>query len=475
MQFPRSFTPSLPSLGLSEDEKQLIATLESLGYASRWDMLLAESYYLGTVVVQNLRIAVPKELEFLIPVMGWPRMAVDPYVERLSADCFRRAGATDGDQHLMDAMDANGFGAEQSVAFADALTLREAFWMVGSPAESGGAPLVTVESPLNMTVQWDLRGTAPRAGWQIYSDEDGTRRAALVRPGVTVHLATNDRGEWVIVNRDEHSFDFVPIVRMANKPRTTNRDGYSEITPELRWLTDAACRTMLGLEVARELYSVPQKAVLGATEDAFVKSDGTQASVWETYITKTLGLERDENGELPQLFQFQAYDPSVFTKLIDMYASQAAGIVGALPQNMGLYTTGNPISSESVVAQESTRDRRAVRMQSQFTPPLCELAKMVVRFENGGDLPSEYERLTLDWDPVTMPTPGVTADAITKQIAAGAIPATSDVTLRELGYSARDRVRLEQDRAQADGEALSRAILGAATGEGGASGSANGQ
>ncbi len=407
--------------------------------------------------MQNLRIAVPAELEFLNTIVGWPAMAVDPYVERLGVDCFRVPTATDGDADIADMMAANGFAAEQTLAYTDALSMGRAYWAVGSPLEKGGAPQITVESPLNMSVEWDLRGYSPTAALQEYWS-NGRRHAALIMPFETIHLATDDNGQWVVADRDKHGFDFVPVVRMANRPRTHNRDGRSEITLPMRSITDAACRTLLGLEVARELYSVPQRAVLGAAEDAFVKSDGTPASAWDTYITKTLGLERDENGDLPELHQWQAYDPSVFTKLLDWYASAMAGMVAADPRDMGLYTQGNPASAEAGQVGENRRDRRAVKMQDQFGLPLSRVAQMGIRFQNKGVLPKEFERLSADWNPVSMATPAVTADAVTKEIAALAVPPTSDVVLKRLGYSAVDRQRLEQDRKREDGRQAARAI-----------------
>lgn len=458
LTFPRSTIPTLPLLGLSEDEQRLIQTLQSRGIADRAEMAITEAYYLGLQIIANLQIAVPPELEFLRTLVGWPAMAVDPYVERLQADCFRLTRATDGDQTLMDIMDANGFASEQSLAYTDALAMRRAYWMLGSPTESGAAPVITVESPLNMSVLWDMQGREPRAAMQEYFAEDGTRRGAVLVPGKTIQLGTDDNGQWVVADRDEHDFDFVPVVQMANRARSNNRGGRSEISNALMSIVDSACRTLLGLEVAREIYSTPQKAILGATEDAFVKSDGSTASVMETYVTKVLGLERDENGDLPELFQWQAYDPAVFTKLIEMYAAQASGIVAATPQDLGLYTDGNPASADQVVAMESRRDRRAIRMQNEFGTPLVRVGQMAMRFENNGRLPTEYERLAVDWNPVTMDTQVATSDAVTKEISAGSVPPTSDVVLKRLGYSAVERARLEQDRKREDGRQAARAI-----------------
>ena len=461
-RFSSSVIPNLPLLGLSEEEQDTIRTLQEIAGKSRAQIQLTEAYYLGEQVIRNLRIAVPKELEFLRTIVGWPAMAVDPYVERLHADSFRVANATDGDQHLLDLMEANGFGAEQTLGYTDALSMGRAYWMVGSPTETGDAPLVTVESPLNMAVLWDLRGYEARAAMQEYVDDD-RRRGALIMPGKTVHLAQDDDGQWVVADRDDHGFDFVPVVRMANRARTNNRDGRSEISPAIMSITDAACRTLLGLEVARELYSVPQKIILGATESAFQKADGTPKAAWDTYITKILGLERDENGDVPEIKQLEAYDPSVFTKLLDWYASAMAGMVAAPPQDLGLYTDGNPASAEAGVVSESRRDRRAVNMQHGFGPQLVKVAQMALRFENAGKLPAEYERLAVDWTPVTMETPAVTSDAISKQVKAGAVPPTSDVTLKRLGYSAVERQRLDQDRRREDGRKAAQALAASLT------------
>lgn len=464
MSFQTSVIPTLPLLGLDESEKRLIQQLRRQYQRTAPTMALTEEYYNGEQAIKNLRIAVPEELEEnLRTIVGWAAMAVDPYVERLNVDCFRQVNATDGDEYLMAMMEANNFASEQSLAFTDALSMGPSYWVVGSPETRGDAPVVTVESPLNTAVLWDLRGTSPRAMMQEYLSDDGRRRGALLAPGKTVHLAQNDNRDWVVVDRDDHGFDFVPVVRMANRPRTNNRSGSSEITPALRSIIDDACRTLLALAVARELYSVPQKAILGATEAAFTKADGSLASTLETYITKVLGIERDENGEIPTLHQFTAYDPSVFTKILDWFASSAAGQVAALPQDMGLYTQGNPASADAGLVADDRRNRRARRMQRQFAGPLTDVAKMMVRFDNRGKLPEGYDRLAVDWSPVEMFSPSLMSDAITKEINVGAVPATSDVVLKRLGYSAVDRARLQQDRGADDARQLARGITNALT------------
>lgn len=458
MRFPLRSLPALPNLSLSQDERDLVERLNAKLIDRQPRMFLSEAYYLGEQVIKNLRIAVPEELEFLRTIVGWPALAVDPYVERLSIDGFRLPRATDADESLGDLAVEIGLDSLLPLALTDALSIGRGYWFVGSPTESGAAPDVTVESPMNVAVEWDLRGTTPQGVWQTYW-KDGRHHGALVLPRRTLHLAVDDGGTWKLVDRDDHDFDFVPMVRMPHMPRTNARGGRSAITPAIRSTTDSACRDLLALEVAREIYSVPGVTLLGASEADFQNTDGTAKSAWEAYITRYNAIERDEHGDTPTIHQAQVYDPSVFTKVLDMRASQMGSMVAAPPQDLGLYTQGNPTSAESGEVQEKRRNRRAKLMQKQFGPNVVALMQMVLRFQNGGRLPEQYRRMSADWYDVDEVPLGTASDAISKQVAAGSVPPTSDVVLKKLGYSAVERARLTQDRSGDDGRATAQAIV----------------
>lgn len=459
MQFPSLIMPMLPRLLLSDDERAMVERLNAKLVEREARMLLSEAYYLGAQVIDNLRIAVPKELEFLRTIVGWPALAVDPYVERLAVDGFRLPNATDADGGLADLATEINLDGLMPLAITDALSIGRGYWFVGSPTEPGDVPDVTVESPMNVAVEWDLRGTTPLGAWTSYW-RDGRRHGTLMMrdPGRTLHLAVNDKGTWELVDRDDHDFNFLPIVRMPHMPRTNARGGRSAITPAIRSTADSACRDLLALEVSREIYSVPGVTLLGAAESAFQNTDGTAKSAWQAYVTRFRALERDDDGNLPEIHQAQVYDPSVFTKVLDMRASQMASMVAAPPQDLGLYTQGNPTSADSGAVMEKRRNRRAKLMQKQFGPDAVSLMQMVLRFQNGGQLPAEFRRMTTDWVEVDEVAIGTASDAIAKQVSAGAVPATSDVTLKRLGYTAVERARLAQDRAADDARNMALAM-----------------
>lgn len=445
---PVATIPTLPLVNLSLSELGLIRRLQARAQVDRSEMELCDRYYRGEQIVQQLGIALPKELQHIRKIVGWPRIAVDPYVERLAVDGFRLKGATDSDQDLHDRWVANGLDAEQSLAFTDALSFRRSYWTVGTNPD-GGPARICAESPLNISVLYGTDGRTPVAALQSYYVDDD-QHAALYVPNETVQLVIQPGGDWQVVHRDMHNFGRVPVVRMANRPRTNYRDGYSEITPELRNVVDSAIQQLVNLAVGGELYALPRVAILGATESDFQDAQGRPKTAWETYITKLLALERDEEGNIPTIHQLTAYDPAVFTKVVEHHASQAAGILAAAPQDLGLYTDGNPTSAEAAAVYDARRDRRARTMQATFGVALVEVMQLGLRFENGGRLPAEFERMFADWADPSIETPGVTADAVTKYVAAGVLPARSDVTLKRARFSAVERARIAQDWAEQD-------------------------
>lgn len=462
-RFSPTSIPSLPSITLSEDERQLIGYLQSKCTSDRSNMVLTKAYYRAAQSIDNLKIAIPDELAIkLRTLVGWARIPVDPYVERLHVEGFRLPGETDVNETLGDIWAASGMDAEFPLATKDALSMGRGYFLVGSGAEAGDPPRITVESPLSMAVQWDVTGRRAEAALQTYT-EDEQSRAALYLPDRTIYIGQNERHEWELVDIDVHNFGYVPVIRMANDEDSDNRNGYSEITPSLMSIIDSACRRLMGLEAASELYSTPRELIMGASAEDFQNPDGKVRKAWDAYVTKMRVLERDEDGNVPEYKQSVAYDPSVFTKVIEMYASQAAGEARALPQELGLYTDGNPISIESLNAMDTMRNRRALLKQRTYGVAVVEVAQTALRFQNNGALPREFARVAVDWMPPELASLAQLADPLSKLIGAGSIPATSDVTLKRASFSAVERAQLEKDRGEQVPNDIVAALQNAAT------------
>jgi hypothetical protein len=444
-QFTPTSIPTLPSLSLTDDEKALIAHLQTRADNARVDMELTNSYYMASQRIKNLDIAIPQELaDKFTTLVGWARVAVDPYVDRLHVEGFRLPGQTQADETLGQVWALNGLDAEESLSYTDALAMRQAWWLLGTDPDMD-VPRVTVESPLNVAAQWATDGRSLRALLQTYT-QDEQNRAALMLPNRTIHVAQDSNRRWELVDVDAHNFGYVTAVRMANRPRTDNRDGSSELSAAHMTLIDSACRRLMGLEASSELYSVPRMLIQGASAEDFQDSNGKARKAWDAYISKINFLENNEEGEQPQVKQLTTYDPSTFTKVIEMYAAQYAGMVNALPQDLGLYTEGNPPSVEAIDAMESRRNRHARTMQQTFGVAHVQVQQMAMRLMHSGRLPEQYRRIEVDWVPPELLSFTAAADAVQKLTTAQVLPTRSDVVLKRLGFSAVERAQIALDR-----------------------------
>lgn len=470
---PAVSAPALPSLTLSPDEASAASTLAARLFAARPHLELCGHYYDGMQRMQDLGLSIPPQLKGLRTVVGWPAIGVDALVNRAIVEGFRYPGATDVDGDLMGIWQANDLDNESMLAILDAVVYGRAYGVAGTGGQdTAGEPLVTFESPLHMIATFDVRTRQVNAALHLYTDPHvgsqtyGAELAALYLPGKAVHMTRGagigSPGAWTVIERDVYTgalAGIVPVVRMVNRQRLASREGASEIRGSWMNTVDSACRTLLGIEVAREFHVAPRKYALGVTEEAFQAPDGTPRSAWDTYLNKVWMLERDENGELPTLGQFPGADPQGYVKILDTYSALMAGEMGVPSHMLGMHPDGNPASADAIRSGYEELTTRARAKQVCLSSALESLMRLALLVRDGRVPPQAY-RLETDWrDPAPQTLSG-TSDAIAKQIAAGAVPATSDVTLKRLGYSAVERARLADDRTAEQGQSMLAQIAG---------------
>ena len=449
-------TPTLPLLGLSDDELQILTMLRSDLLSQRFRLELLDAYFNGEQMVRDLGISIPPQLKTLHTVIGWPRIGVEALEQRLDLEAFRWADGSDASD-LEEIAEANDWFDEASLGHLDALTYGREYVTVGTGDMADAPPLVTFESPLDMTLAWDarlrlatsaLRECQDRYGYGLSPEE---RLVTLNLPMQTIH-AVEVNGGWEVIDRDQHNLGVVPALRMANRQRTGDRIGRSEITPEVMSITDAACRRLMGIEVAAEFFGAPQRYILGASESAFQDAEGNAKSAWETYIGRVLALERDEDGNVPTVGAFTAHDPSGQTKIIDLYARIMATQLGLPPHMLG-YTSDNPASADAIRSSEGMLVKKAERRIRRFGATHRDAMRLALWVRDGEPPPKE-RRIEAVWRNPATPTIAAQTDAAVKLAQAGVVPADSDVLLEMAGFTEDQRRRIAADRRRAQGNAL---------------------
>lgn len=445
--------PTLPLTFLSDDELSLLTALRTDLLSCRFRLELLDAYFNGEQIIRDLGISIPPQLKGLHTVIGWPRIGVESLEQRLDLEAFRWADGADSSD-LEEIAESNDLYDEASLAHLDALTYGREYVAVGS-GEAGDPPLITFESPLDMTMFWDARLRMATAALRE-SVEDGVRIVTLYLQDQTVYAAETTDG-WEVFDRDIHNLGMVPVLRMANRQRTADRVGKSEITPEVMSITDAACRRLMGIEVAAEFFGAPQRYILGASESAFQDAEGNTKSAWETYIGRVLALERDENGDVPTVGAFTAHDPSGQTKIIDLYARIMASQLSVAPHVLG-YTSDNPASADAIRYADNAQIKKAERRIRRFSATHRDAMRLALWFRDGEPPPKE-RRIETVWRNPATPTIAAQVDAVTKLVQTGILPADSDVALEMAGLTEDQRRRVTIERQRTAGAAAGSQLM----------------
>ena len=390
-----------------------------------------ERYYEAQVKLKDLGIGLPPGMGKLKAAVDWPKVIIDTVAERIQIK-----GVTHSDFALNEWIQS--FVNEQNViteidfAIKDSMIYGVGFLMIHSGDVASGEPdvLVSSESPSMMTAEWDSRtGKITSAlrlipGKESYSMHDGY---VLMTEDSTTTF--DKHGE--VIHVDNHGMGRVPVVRIANLARSSAVWGKSDITPAIRYLTDAAIRTIVAMEVSREFFSSPQRWILGADESLFTDEDGNQIPAWESFIGRYLAIDRDEDGNLPQIGTFAASSPEPYLAILDTLAQQCAS-AGSIPDSyLGQNKQSIPSSADAIRVRENALVSKIGAKIPTIKTSIQEVFNIIFTFVG---IPVD-EPVQVSMASPNTPTPASTADMITKLIQVGAFSATSDFVYESLGLS----------------------------------------
>lgn len=399
-----------------------------------------DAYYEGEQRLEQLGLAVPDDLRQFTTIVAWPGTQVDSIAERCQVEGFRLPGQPEADTGLWEVWQANDLDTEAPMARIDSMVFGRAYYCVGTNDEDAEIPLVTVESPREMTHEWSSRHRRVTTAARFYTDDaDVTkvRRATLYADGVTTWLTMGSRG-WEIEDRDEHGLP-TPVVPLVNRARTHDRFGTSQMG-RIIGLTDAAARALTNAQVATEVMALPQRYAAGMTQADFKDpATGEALTAWESYF----GAVWATGNKDASFGQFSAADLGNFTKIIGHYAQLVAGVTG-LPMRYLGQLSDNPPSADGIRADEARLVQTCEAKNSIEAGTLERVMRLMRWFQNGEDDPSLAGMETLHRNPAT-PTIAQAADAAVKLHAERII--STRQARRDMGYSSVQIANMEQDDA----------------------------
>lgn len=401
-------------------------------------------YYQGTQRLEQIGLAVPPELRRFETVVNWPRLALDSLNERLDVRSFILPGQDVADPTLSEGWAANDLDSESPKLHLDTFIYGRGFVCAGVNDEDAEHPLLTVESPREMSVQIDPRSRRVTRAFRVYGQDENDfqpRFATIYQPEATRWLQ-RDQGKWVEYDRDDHGLGRVPVVPFFNRLLTGDWMGESEMSDVIP-LTDAAARSLTNLQLAGETHAVPQKYVLGASKGDFVDaSTGEPTTAWESYMSAFLALANSD----AKVGQLQGSSLSNFHDTVNHYARLVAAITGLPPHFLG-FSSENPASADAIRSSESRLVKRAELKQRQFGDSWGRVMSLYLRLKDG-EWP-DGRRIRTEWFDAATPTVAARTDAVVKLMASGIT--SREGAWDELGWS---EPRKERERGYFEAQAL---------------------
>jgi hypothetical protein len=409
---------------------------------------LRTAYYESKNAVRDLGISTPPNFRRIDTVLGWPAKAVDTLDDHCNLDGFVVPGGRAEDFGIPALWSANNLDSEAQQAGVSSLIHGTAFLITTlGDVQSGEPPvIITAKDALSGAGIWDPRRRVLRSFLSVIDSGQMGEPTEMVMylPSGNVEMTRSEQGgRWRVVRR-AHSLGRVPV-------------------EPLMAYTDMALRTLTRSEVSAEFYSAPQRYLLGADESAFVGADGAPRTQWQAILGRIWAIDRDEDGELPQVGQFTQMSQQPHMDQLRSLASMFAGETSIPMSDLGISADANPISAEAYEAGRQPLIKRAEATTDGWSPAWERTVLTAIRLRDGLDAtPEPLAGLRAKWRDAATPSRAAAADAIVKIV--GALPwmADSTVVLEQLGFDQTTIDRLMADKRRSEGSAALRSIVQAA-------------
>ncbi len=257
----------------------------------RYDML--QSYYDGTNGIPAYANAAVRDAARRLMAMSgtnYAELAIEATRERMRPIGFRTGAQNDdlGDSEAWNVWQANSLDADHKLVDSTALSLSQAYTIVGAFDPDIGAPLVTAEDPREVIAECDpaRRRKVLAAAKVFHDDVYGTDVAYLYLPGYVIKAhrkhqegESSDLSGWEWASAPESiGIPVVPVVPFAYRPQVRGLPK-GEIEPHLRILDRINYTLLNRLEIVT-MQAFRQRAVKGVPT---TRPDGTEVDYDELF------------------------------------------------------------------------------------------------------------------------------------------------------------------------------------------------
>lgn len=397
---------------------------------------LLSVYYDGHRAFQDLGISIPPQMTRTKAALGWPQKVVTMLARRHVFEGYSLNGAPDAFE-ANEILSANNYDLDLAQAITSAYKHSFSLLTVTRGDETIGEPPVVVQARDAewSAALWDTRRRIIEAALTIdKTDKYGRPTGSIMyTPTAIWRIDARENGGGWQAEKLGDTPNRIFVEALCYDPQLNRPLGHSRITREVRYLTDAAVRTMVRTETSAEFFSSPQRYVLGAERADFAGQDR-----WSAIMARVQVLEPNENGDIPSVGQFSQMTMSPH---LEMYRQLAQNLCAAtnLPQSaIGVFAE-NPASAEAMQAAEAGLADEAEYQWRIFAAPLRRTLQNIIMVRDKLDEPpAESWKTSVKWTPARYSSPSSAADFAVKMVSAFPSLQESQTLMRRAGLTEDD-------------------------------------
>jgi hypothetical protein len=220
-------------------------------------------------------------------------------------------------------------------------------------------------------------------------------------------------------------------------------------------LHDSALRTVIRSEVTAEIYSAPQRVLLGADESAFKDANGEMKSTWQAVLGRVWAIPDDPDADpgdrRADIKEFAGASQQPHVDQLRAWAQLFAGETSIPLASLGISGDANPTSEGAYDAgrddllseAEGTTDGWSPAWENTFVH-----AMQMLNNWSEDRVPKEIRRTRARWCDVRTPSRAAAADAAMKTLTMFPWLADTELGLELYGFdqSFIDRAMVEKRR-----------------------------
>ncbi|MDU7427940.1 MAG: phage portal protein [Actinomyces urogenitalis] len=422
---------------------------------------LLSTYYDGHRTFTDLGISIPPQMQQTKAALGWPAKAVTTLARKHVFEGF----SLDGQVDAFDAgelLAANSFDVELSQAITSAYKHSCAFLTVTAGDETAGDPAVVIQArDAEMSAAlWDQRRRELEAFMTIISlDDDAVPESVKLFTRSETWSLTRSGSTW----RAEplgNATGRILVQPIVYDPQLGRPFGRSRITREVRYLTDAAIRTLVRAETSAEFFASPQRYVLGVDPETTDQMDR-----WTAVTGRLQALTPNENGDIPQVGQYPQMSMSPHLEMYRQLAQNFCAATNLPTSSVGLYAD-NPTSAEAMQAAEAALADEAEAQWRIFAGPLRRLLQDVVTIRDRlAEPPADSWGVDVRWTPARYASPAASADFAVKMVQAFPSLGGSKTLMRRAGLTEADLATIDAETRRSGASSTLDRLLSTARGD----------